>query len=39
MEVIAEKEFIDDTFPNGQVGFYAFSQQDACFSHFKTSCL
>jgi len=39
MMVVAEKEFMDDTFPNGQVGFYAFSQQNACFSQFKTSCL
>ncbi len=39
MVVIAEKEFIDDTYPNGQVGFYAYSQQNTCFSQFKTNCL
>ena len=38
MQVVAEKEFEDDTYPNGQVGFYAFSQQDVCFSQFKTGC-
>jgi len=38
-QVIAEKEFVDDTYPNGQVGFYAYSQQNACFSNFQTDCL
>ena len=39
MQTVAEKTFMDDTYPNGQVGFYAFSQQNSCFSQFKTSCL
>ncbi len=39
MMVIAEKDFIDDTYPSGQVGFYAYSQQQACFKNFQTSCL
>ncbi|MGB1274133.1 MAG: hypothetical protein ACPG77_00165 [Nannocystaceae bacterium] len=37
--VVAEKSFVDDTYPNGQVGFYTFSQQNACFSNYQTSCL
>jgi len=37
--LVAEKEFVDDTYPNGQVGFYAYSQQKTCFSNFKTNCL
>ncbi|MCA9635307.1 MAG: hypothetical protein KC420_04665, partial [Myxococcales bacterium] len=39
MMTVAEKTFMDNTYPNGQVGFYAYSQQNACFSNFKTSCL
>ncbi|MEZ4449320.1 MAG: MopE-related protein [Nannocystaceae bacterium] len=39
MQVIAEQTFNDATYPNGQVGFYAYSQVNSCFSNFKTSCL
>ncbi len=39
MQVVAEQTFMDDTYPNGQVGFYAYSQQNSCFSNFQTSCL
>ena len=39
MQVVGEKNFADATYPNGQVGFYAYSQEQACFSNFKTSCL
>ena len=39
MVVVAEKTFEDNTYPNGQVAFYANSQQNACFYDFKTSCL
>lgn len=39
MVVVAEKTFEDNTYPNGQVGFYANSQEKACFYDFKTSCL
>lgn len=39
MTTVAEMSFNDATYPNGQAGFYAYSQQSACFSNFKTSCL
>ncbi len=39
MNVVAEQTFDDATYPNGQVGFYAYSQEQSCFSNFKTSCL
>ncbi|MEZ4384650.1 MAG: hypothetical protein R3A79_25195 [Nannocystaceae bacterium] len=39
MQTVAEQTFVDDTYPNGQVGFFAYSQQNSCFSQFKTSCL
>lgn len=38
-QVIAERNFEDETFPSGQVGFYSYSQAASCFSGFKSSCL
>ena len=39
MNVIAEMTFADNTYPNGQAGFYAYSQAQACFKDYITSCL
>jgi hypothetical protein len=38
MQVVAEKIFADNTYPNGGVGFYAYSQQSACYRQFTTTC-
>lgn len=37
--VVAEHTFQDTTYPKGKFGMYTKSQQQACFSNFKASCI
>ncbi len=37
--VVAETTIMDSTYPSGQVGMYAASQNQTCFKGFETSCL
>lgn len=37
--IIAEKTFMDQTYPSGKFGMYTKSQVSACFSDYKTFCI
>ncbi len=39
MNVVAEKTFMDTTYPSGKFGMYTKSQISACFSGFTASCI
>jgi hypothetical protein len=39
MAVVAEKTFMDTTYPSGKFGMYTKSQVNACFSGFTVSCV
>jgi len=36
--LVAEKTFMDTTYPSGKFGMYTKSQVNACFSGFSVSC-
>ena len=37
--IIAQKAFMDTTYPSGKFGQYTYSQIGACFSDYKTTCI
>ena len=39
MAVVAEKTFMDTTYPSGKFGMYTKSQISSCFSNFTASCI